>query len=135
MKNREFKFRVWDLEKGCWLNNAMGSSLFLFLQGAKGTYAGAEDKVVPQQFTGLLDKNEKEIYEGDLVNFESNYYGGEIAVVSFYNSMFILYPTIHLKDTMTFFMNVDYKNIILDHRVCRNCKIIGNTTENPELIK
>ena len=67
------------------------------------------------QFTGLLDKNSKRIYEGDIVR--DNY--GNIRAVKFFNGRycpFIAYP--------------EYK--------CWNedeCEIIGNIHDNPELLE
>lgn len=59
--NRIIKFRCWDKE-----NKAMNYFIPLF-NSESGGVSWIGGKLIPMQFTGLLDKNGKEIYEGDIV--------------------------------------------------------------------
>lgn len=71
------------------------------------------------QFTGLYDKDGKEIYEGDILDFD-----GFTAEVRFVRGVF------------SFLANGD-----LDDELCGDCrtdlfaKVIGNIHDNPELLK
>jgi uncharacterized phage protein (TIGR01671 family) len=70
---RQLKFRIWDNEQKKFeyfeLHNITVPDRLL-----------TQDKFPVQQFTGLKDKNEKEIYEGDRVTYklDNNYFYSEI---------------------------------------------------------
>jgi uncharacterized phage protein (TIGR01671 family) len=74
-------------------------------------------ELVLMQSTGLLDKNGKEIFEGDVVEFEKK--RGDI----FWNEF-----------AARFYVNADFG---LDHDIAcsRELIIVGNIYENPELIR
>lgn len=61
MKNRELKFRVWDEELKTWIYNIGMMQNNILCDGTE------KGRFHVMQFTGLKDKNGKEIYEGDEV--------------------------------------------------------------------
>jgi len=65
---REIKFRVWDEEgnKYTMTISSDGKIEYYNLQNGSGG-----DEYILEQFTGLYDKNGKEIYEGDIVRIEN----------------------------------------------------------------
>ena len=128
---REHKYRAWDKKEKRWLGVNLQMSVvdgLLWWQygyGCEILSAEERENIELVQYTGLKDKNGKEIYEGDIIKDIENWIG----IVEwnkkdcFFN---INYPI--QKETMMF-------DDAFDSNPERNAEIIGNIYDNPELME
>ena len=93
-----------------------------------GIKLGCLVSVAPEtvgQYTGLKDKNGKEIYEGDIVKVNGAYIGKDgIFIVVFRSGAFKLDEAKKLFDTQ-----------LLAKGISNYCEVIGNIHDNPELLE
>ncbi|WP_277657229.1 YopX family protein [Seleniivibrio woodruffii] len=116
--SREIKFRIWDHFNGVMAYPAEGRS---FPKGYIEDDAFILDQCVPLQFTGLHDKNGKEVYEGDIIaNGDTK---PAILQVKFLEGGFCCTA----EGILPIDLNCFYPSI-----GCR-FEVIGNIYENPEL--
>jgi hypothetical protein len=101
---REIKFRAWNKIDKVMFSNHLNSPRIV-----NGVLTFDEDDVL-MQFTGLSDKNGKDIYEGDIVLLEYNYLG---------------------KITVCFLVG----SYNISRYATNKCRILGNIHQNPELVE
>jgi uncharacterized phage protein (TIGR01671 family) len=120
---REIKFRTWD---NCcnapeFRDSGMSDSIETRTFGNLLTFSDAIQMLWPDsvllQYTGLKDKNGKEIYEGDILR--CSFMEREIGVIQWHgNGFWIKWP-----------------NGDLSLPIEMNREVIGNIYENPELLE
>lgn len=123
IQQRQIKFRTWDPST---------KKMFIpdVVTGDGGVYASGRDyengincnDCPTMQFTGLYDKNGKEIYEGDFIVSKH----GDIMLV------------VWREDLASFALRKD--GWMFDHYFGeavnpKDCEVIGNVFSNPELVK
>ena len=129
IRQREIKFRVWNKErKEMWsMDNLLDVDGTTPFQDILRNLNGEKDIWKLMQFTGLLDKNGKEIYEGDILDWGDNFpsvviwsklAGGETPGFELEEKGDYEYPIYH---TLSAYTNP--------------FEVIGNIYENPELLK
>lgn len=128
---RELKFRAWDTEAKCYVKDPILTDNFGQVyevceeaSNKRGTcLITHKPNVILEQYTGLKDKNGKEIYEGDI--FEDDYNGGyEVVKWIDERAAFCLCYMGYERDVEEFYT-----------RYTNEMEVIGNIHENPELLE
>ncbi len=123
--NREIKFRAWDIDRKTMIYDAIVLESNLMKRRAS---LDNSKNVVWLQYTGLKDKNGKEIYEGDIVRTQN----GNIREIVFKDTAF---HVIGKDDSGKEVTHPFYFQCILRKDGIVDLEIIGNIYENPDLLK
>lgn len=119
---REIKFRAWNNKQ---MYYSPDDVFVLDYSGWKLGEIGygwdvdgvSSDQGILMQFTGLIDKNKKEIYEGDICNTRD----GDLLICKDYNEF--IYTVLYSEDHSG-----------LNGYTQKDLEVIGNIYENPELL-
>lgn len=131
--NREIKFRAWD-DKAM-VENYAETGPYGELYTKKFHSSSYSDKGVPNltlmQYTGLKDKNGKEIYEGDIVSYRG--YRGVVKISPLKGAHISSYHP----ECASFEDGKEYKleDGMRGERTGCPVGVIGNIYENPELLE
>ncbi|EJL29972.1 YopX family protein [Brevibacillus sp. BC25] len=135
---REIKFRVWDGVLQYMIYSEESRSISSFFADVEG-----KEKMNVMQFTGLRDKNGKEIFEGDIlkqnyraetgsyddrISYEGHHIGPVIITAS--KGVCMKNPLCYSVETDEINRSRQYKNV-----ASYRCEIIGNKFSNPELLE
>lgn len=122
--SREIKFRVYDKEKNMWTNFKILDNIMYFMDKNTGVWFHekykAKERFALMQYTGIKDKNDVEIYEGDIVILNDAEEENRCVVKYKYGSYILVDGD--LRENLS---NVENRFL----------EVIGNIYENPELLE
>ena len=129
MQHRPLKFRFWNklakTYKRSWRNAICHDGTFIEWEPEATSYSDPIDFsmsiIVAQQYTGLKDKNGKEIYEGDIIQ-------------KIVNSEYIYTYIVGYDESKASFTIKDTLESLISFVPVDTFQIIGNIYENPELL-
>lgn len=134
--NREIKFRAWDpdMQSMSPVNPLISwiyeMTVALSQRDEKHPPEGYLEKLIFMQYTGLKDKNGKEIYEGDIVFFTEFYEAGGLDGSKEGDRQ----HTLPVEFSNGAFGVGDFYLLVM-HQLDDELEVIGNIYENKELLK
>lgn len=143
--SREIKFRAWcgthkymtiDIQM---MQDTIGNASFYLGDLQDGVAITEEQDWAIMQFTGLIDKNGKEIYEGDILSHQKRMYEVAINFNGYYLQRYKLWNG-KFKPSFHYAMSLITKPFEKGERgedggIVDCAEIVGNIHENQELCK
>jgi len=123
---REIKFRIRYKKK--YIDCCVIIPINNLILGELKESLGIDEIISIEQFTGLKDKNGKEIYERDIVTFEINNFS-YVGEIKFEAGRFI----IGCNEIDDSYMNLS--DLDIEDEALWQVRILGNIYENPELLE
>jgi uncharacterized phage protein (TIGR01671 family) len=141
---REIKFRAWDEIEG-YLGNVdtisfIGGGTHVYFPGVGEGWAHVnkefegklEKTITLEQYTGLHDKNGKEIYEGDIVRSS---YRGFIVIIEIGEAKYLGVGVTLAGVIAKHLVGLTKKEPFMIHSGENDWQVVGNIHENPEFMK
>ena len=126
---REIKFRAWDKsnEEMLEVENLYFNDMTDKVEIRTRIYSDYfnDEEMILMQYTGLKDKNGKEIYEGDIVAEKGHYVKSDR----------LLYQKIQWKESYSCWLRGEYQRLTPKNIKTYQIEVIGNIYENPELLE
>lgn len=133
---REIKFRAWNLAKKCWISSFYplfnGYDVFQsrhWFEGIQGDndedLSFTDGEAILMQYTGLKDRLQKEIFEGDILVHDLGSRGKSDPFQVIYKGCgFTIKPN-----------HTSQMDAVALNNLHSGFEVIGNIYENPELLK
>lgn len=130
---REIKFRAWDEEdKRMYCDDKVIVTFIGFLEEVYVKRNSTVDELIDyklMQYTGLKDKNDKEIYEGDILKGTTKGNSEEVLAITYVKwdrGQF---------DLFTEMTSDSWEDALYNYMQFFDVEVIGNIYENPELLE
>jgi uncharacterized phage protein (TIGR01671 family) len=131
---REIKFRAWDKKENKWIDGAYGFHILgenMLIGGLFQDYCVERlNDIILMQYTGLKDRNGREIYEGDIVKDQN----GLISVIV-WDSQDCKFDNTDVGDYWRFLEEGIVEPACYAESVFVTQEVIGNIHQNPELLE
>lgn len=131
---REIKFRVWNMNTKLFYYHSVRD----FEEIQKINELCTDDmgnNLIEQQFTGLKDKNGKEIYFGDIIKYSGN----QIPQYQDENTLYLVEWVLDriVGTPVDYLHEPEYVGggHLIDWLLSADREVVGNIYENPELVK
>lgn len=131
--NRELKFRGWHPQlKRMFSAEEMGQDQLTLLTDGRGfiNVSGADIRLsqlvpmIPMQYTGLLDKNGKEIYEGDILKYVLPGLESDDPSTEYIEPVVFKDGCFNVEGHTPVYVTTDW-----------DCEVLGNIYEHPNLLE